>query len=413
MNFSANAELFIPLLKTHKLDSIERAYELHLLSLYYDLLEADKKVKIHAKKPATLDITILETISSFFPKQIQTYIKNNPSSLYEYNSKIHGREIKLKFYVFPGTILKPTVIEKYAKMMLIWLTICAKYSHKKCGEDMLIHIYLTPFKKILPANKTTVLGAEHVNTAFTMSCAPEGEITIFREEEWFKVFLHESFHAYGLDFGMRKSTPLHRVLLKTFPIKIDYNENEAYAETWARIINAVLYSFFSLKNKKDKDTFLLYTDFCLQLERLFAIFQMNKVLNFMGLKYEDLYDLRENMAYLRHQLYKENTHVFGYYILTAIFLNDYKQFIGWCQGNNLSNGVGANGVGANGVIEHIMKFNCKDNSFQQMGEYISTMYNNIDLLKTISVVRKLKITQKIGELHNTTRMAVLDIFDIK
>jgi hypothetical protein len=403
MNISSFSEVFIPLLKTNKLISIERNYESHLFSLYDDLLEADKNVNIHSEQSSSLNITDLNTTSTFFPKQIRTYIKNTSSSLLEFHSKVHGREIQIKFYQFPDTLIKPNKLRNYVKIMLTWLTICAKYSHKKCAEDMIIHIYLTPFKKILPTNKTTVLGAEHVNTAFTMSCAPDGEIIIFREEEWFKVFLHESFHAYGLDFGMRNSSTLHRMLFKIFPIKIDFNENEAYAETWARIINVILYSFFSLKNKDNnhRETFLLYTDFGLQLERLFSIFQMNKVLNFMGLNYDDLYDLRENRSYLRQQLYKENTHVFGYYILTAIFLNDYKQFIGWCQSNNVKNNKD--------ISEHIIQFNCHDKSFQKIGEYINSIYNNEDFLKTISAVKNIKINQKNNILHNTTRMALLSI----
>lgn len=399
MNFHSTADPFISLLNTSKLSSKERNYELHLLSLYDDLLTAHKNVTIHSENTSSVTVTGLKTASNFFPKIIRTYIKTTPASLFEFRSKVHGREIIVHFYLFPNTILKSSVLEKYMKIMLTWLAICAKYSHKKCAEDMLINIYLTPFKKTLPSNKTTVLGPEHVNTAFTMSCSSDGEITIFREEEWFKVFLHESFHAYGLDFGMRNTGPLHRILLKLFPIKSEYSENEAYAETWARIINAILYSFFSLNNKTEQATFLLYTDFCLQLERLFAIYQMNKVLKFMGLNFSDLYDSREKSRYLRQQLYKENTHVFGYYILTAIFLNDYKQFIGWCQSNNISNSG----------LEHIMKFNCRENSFKQIGDYLSNMYNSTSFLKTIDSVKNIKITQKNNELHNTTRMALLDM----
>ena len=114
---------------------------------------------------------------------------------------------------------------------------------------MNVTIYLTPFKKILPENNTTVLSAEHVNTAFTFACEPEGEITIFREEEWFKVFLHESFHSYGLDFALSESTILRKTIEKVFHIKSDFNVNEAYTETWARIINCALFSF----DNKDKE----------------------------------------------------------------------------------------------------------------------------------------------------------------
>jgi hypothetical protein len=270
-----------------------------------------------------------------------------------------------------------------------------------------------------------------------MSCVPDGEIIIFREEEWFKVFIHETFHAYGLDFGIKDPKKLFSVLRKTFPIKSDFDVNEAYTETWARIINCALYSFFSLDNRKDtvisKEQFLLYTDFSLQLERIFAIYQMNKVLNFMGLNYKDLYEMNERSSYFREQLYKENTHVFGYYILTSIFLNGYRQFITWCHANNVVMGannvvmgannvvMGANNVvmGANNVVmgannvnanNGFMKFNCEDKSFQKIGEYIKSTYKDKELSRAIEAVQKLKInTNKYKELLYTTRMSVIDI----
>ena len=39
--------------------------------------------------------------------------------------------------------------------------------------------------------------------------------------------------------------------------------------------------------------------------------------------------------YLRKNLYREDTNVFSYYILTAILLNDYYGFMRWCEKNNI------------------------------------------------------------------------------
>jgi len=423
MNFSSFANPFIPLLKTNKISGTERNYDLILLSLYEDLLEGEKVVKILSQTKESINTIRLTNNSNFFPKSIRDYIKKNHASLYKFSCNILEREININFYSFKETIVKFNELEKYTKMMLTWLYICLKYSHKKCAKEMVIQVYFTPFKKILPINNSIVLSPENVNTAFTMSCVADGEIIIFREEEWFKVFIHETFHAYGLDFGMTDSKHLFTILKKTFPIKSEFSANEAYTESWARIINCALFSFFSLDNRKDtvisKENFLLYTDFCLQLERLFAIYQMNKVLNFMGLNYKDLYEVNERSSYLRGQLYKENTHVFGYYILTAIFLNGYRQFITWCHANNAvmnaNNAVmDANNavMGTNNSIinNSFMKFNCEDKSFQKIGEYIKNMYKDNNLSKIIEAVQKLKINNnKYKELLNTTRMTVVDI----
>lgn len=243
--------------------------------------------------------------------------------------------------------------------------------------------------------KTTIISAEHVNTAFTYCCLPEGEITIFRAEEWFKVFLHESFHAYNLEFGLTElPASLQTQLQSIFHITSDFNINEAYTETWARIINCMLYSFASLtEREKTAANFLIYADFCLQLERLFSLYQMNKILDFMGLNYNDLYSPG---AYMKAHLYKEETHVFGYYMLTTLFLADYKEFMQWCAVINSHN--------------NLMKFSCQPESFQKMALYIQQIYNKPELLRILSVLKdkKLKYT---AEMQTSTRMAVIDLVD--
>ena len=401
MNISSFAEAFVPLLKKNKLEAKredEEKYNILMVSLFKDLLEGEKYVQRCSISSEEVDSKIQEKIhltnnSRFFPKAIRKYIQDTPSKVFTYNCKIKDRENRINFYTFDNVI----EFDKYVKIMYIWLYVCDKYAQKKCAKEMNINIYLTPFKKTLPLSKTTIISAEHVNTAFTYCCAPEGEITIFRAEEWFKVFLHESFHAYNLDFGLAPdSTALRKVIESHFHVKSDFNANEAYTETWARIINSALYSFCSLSGKdKKKETFLIYTDFCLQLERLFSLYQMNKILRFMGLNYSDIYSPG---AYLKHHLYKEDTHVFGYYVLPALFLNDYKQFIQWCAVINTSVSAGS-----------FMKFNCQKESFEKMGAYISKIYTDDTLLKTIDVI-KIKINNPIYEM--TTRMAIIDLNDI-
>ena len=432
MNISPLAKQFIPLLHKTKTKSKERKdinYDLIMLSLYSDLLEADKYVKnctIHSETTVIRQGSYdLPNNNRFFPKVIRKYIQERPSSLLSFNCNLKGREINVNYYSFNGDNDRDNDTYSarklsYTKLVLIWLYICSKYSNKKCAETMDINIYLTPFLKTLPVSNGTVLSAEHINTAFTMCCVPDGEITIYREEEWFKVFIHETFHAYGLDFGLHDSASLLKTMKSVFPIKSDFNPCEAYTETWARIINCALYSFLSMENDKDKgikasETFLLYVTFCLELERLFAVHQMTKILSFMGLNYKDLYDKREKSAYLRQQLYKEDTHVFAYYVLTAVFLNDYKQFIEWCgetNGVDTNGAVSTNGVvGTNAIGTHIMKFKCNEQSFSKMSEYISNIYNNKELLIVTQRVKTTQQVKTVDKNNNTTRMTVIDVHD--
>jgi hypothetical protein len=416
MNFSALANSLIPLIKKNKLiynESETDKYKGILISLYKDILTANNYVQnssISYKKDiiSSTENKLKLPTSKYFPKVIREYIQHTSYSLLKYKLNLNSREITVCFYVFGEKQATDKIYRSYVMKMYTWLYICAKYAHKTCGEEMLINIFLTPFKKTLPINKTTMLSGEHVNTAFTIWCVPDGEITIFREEEWFKVFIHETFHSYGLDFALYNSNHLLKVLEKTFPIKSEFNANEAYAETWARIINCVFYSFYSLDNKNDIQTFLLYAEFCLQLERIFSICQVNKILNYMGLNYEDLYSSREKSVYLRQQLYKENTHVFCYYILTAVFFNNYIKFMNWCGENNVgTNNVGTNNVGTNnvGTNNSFMKFTCNEQNIKNIADYIINVYKNDEFIKTINAVKKIGC----NDMGNTTRMTIINI----
>ena len=64
---------------------------------------------------------------------------------------------------------------------------------------------LLHLSKSLPDTNTSTLGPDNVNTAFTLACSPNSEMVIFRREEWKKVFIHETFHTYGLDFSSHDS----------------------------------------------------------------------------------------------------------------------------------------------------------------------------------------------------------------
>jgi len=411
MNFSKQTDEFIqPFLKSFgkcdkKLFSKEEnnAYKSILISLYNDIYEADKTIfkagcfksqvisQPHIKVPDNYNST------RYFPEEIKTYIAANEKGQLLFTcGNVGGREIHIYFTLFDTLV--DVDIEKYTKyvqMMYRWLHICGKYATKHCTKTLTIFLYLTPFAKNLPANTTTTLGAEHVNTAFTMACVPNGQLVLFREEEWFKVFIHETFHTYGLDFSQSNIAELKKTLISLFPIKSDFDIYEAYTETWARVINCALCSFEALENKNNnnnKKAFLENIHFCLEMERMFALYQCVKVLGFMGMDYADLYEPGSHT--LRTQLYRENTHVFSYYVLTAIFLNDTQGFLLWCKNHN----------------EVLLRFNSTDTNFLALGEYIKSIYNCIPLQNGVKYMNQLikqinKSTKK--KLMHTTRMSII------
>ena len=89
-----------------------------------------------------------------------------------------------------------------------------------------------------------------------------------------------------------------------------------------------------MKNKEDIDEFLTNAEFFINFERIFAFFQMVKVLNFMSMTYKDMYNNSIQSENIRKTMFKENTSVLSYYIITLILLNGYQDTIAWCNLNN-------------------------------------------------------------------------------
>jgi|688.fasta_scaffold276623_1 hypothetical protein len=368
----------------------KKEIQLHqlLLYLYNDIHTACNKVEKtdcfkgkFTKIESSLDRVVPDSYnSSVFPRYIRAYIEKNETGYITYECTIGGRAIKIIFTQFDAQIDDS---ENEVKMMYIWLTICSLYAAETCAKTLTIYIYKTPFNKNLPDNKLTTLSSEHVNTAYTSSCVSNGEIVVFRKEEWFKVFIHETFHTFGLDFSSTNSSKIiHDGVKKLFPIKSEFNIYEAYTETWARIINSCFYSYNTLDYKKDKKQFITNSTFCLELERMFTLYQCNKVLRFMGLNYTDICttnDKSTNVS-LRKNLYKENTNVFAYYILSALFINNYFEFLNWCNTNNDKNNTN------NGLC---LKFKNTDANNKAFVEYISRQYKCDVLLKGLEDMNQL------------------------
>ena len=380
-----------------------------LLSLIYnDLYESDLymssridssclKAQIHrvdnnSKKPKIY-------FSRFFPKHVREYIKTTEKHQLVYSCDIDGRKISIYFTIFSeDELANLDEYDKYAKFMYMWLRICGLYSLKKCAKTLDVYIYLTPFMKFLPEADTSTLGPDNVNTAFTLACSPNSEMVIFRREEWMKVFIHETFHTYGLDFSSHDSNIIKKSVKEIFPIDSEYNIEEAYAETWARIINSAFSSYNSLVDKKDTKTFFLYMDFSLRMERLFSLYQCEKVLRFMGLTYDDLHSSEEKSAYLRGNFYREKTNVFAYYVLTAVFMDDYLGFLQWCEDNNTA----------------FMQFNSTHRNMEKFSKFIEDNYDSESFKSGLKCVGKIgrrkraKKSDKLETLLRTTRMSIID-----
>jgi hypothetical protein len=243
------------------------------------------------------------------PKEIRDKINKSSYNYKIYHFKLKsGRTIKL-FIMYENNDI--TNHNKLYKKISQWLSYIDTISDIKCSKILNIYIYLTEFCKVLPKKQGQPLKSINVNSAFTFSCLENNEILIYRKEEVFKVFIHESMHSFGLDFSSLNMP----VIKHNFQgIKSNIKLYESYCETWAEIINILL------KDKGDINKHIFY-------EKKWALFQCGKILQHYFLNYKDLFD--------KKKVYKEKeTSPFSYYILKAINLVHINDFVLFCDNIN-------------------------------------------------------------------------------
>jgi hypothetical protein len=272
-----------------------------------------------------------------FPLQVQEHINKNSFYEIQYTMSISGRNIVVCFITEnenPESNIK--IFNKYIDSIVIWLLILNEYSSKQCSRRLVLYLYFTSLNKELPSSNIHILDESHINTAFTTTCPVDSEIVIYRKEEWFKVFIHETFHNFALDFSDMNNDECHKIILDIFKVNSEVNLYESYTEFWAEIMNALFCSFFVLKDKTNFGEFLKLSEFFINFEISYSFFQLVKILKFMGLRYTDLYSESKESIILRNNLYKEKTNVLSYYVIKLILINNYQSMLLWCVNNNLS-----------------------------------------------------------------------------
>lgn len=230
----------------------------------------------------------------------------------------------IKIYISANTKKDENKISKYLQMMVFWLHIVSQYTNKHVcnSETLTIIVILSDLKKAVPSpscETECTIEKPMVNTGFSDKCR---QIVIYRKEEWFKVFVHETFHNYGLDFVTYSNSKVCQQLLEFFKIEenLEVKLFEAYTESWARIINCLLLAYDNEKTNLGR--FIELAERNIQLERLNAYFQMCKILHYMNLRFENL------------KTYTEETSNLSYYFFCAILYSDYQDYIQWSYTNN-------------------------------------------------------------------------------
>lgn len=329
-----------------------------LKTLYEQLCVSQKnwKSKIESKHSFSYDElvnkhpSILDTINSISVEDAKNNIKSKIKHAHQYMLRIHDREINVYMF-FPKSFGEEQNRMIYVKKIIMWLDIAFQYSDPKCSNKMSIYLFYSDMMKTLPLSPIP-LNSSHVNTAFTTSCQPSTQIIIFRFEEWFKVFIHETIHSLGLDFSEMDANESNKEVLQLFKgcnKQNDVRLYESYCEVWGETMNILFCAL--LENSKSnsimtkrKHTFtktkkshvfsptyhkimpnILYR---LKCEQAFSLIQCAKILDLYGITYKDL-------IYGTHgHKYTEETSTLSYYFIKCIFLCNLNTFMEWCIHNN-------------------------------------------------------------------------------
>lgn len=193
------------------------------------------------------------------------------------------------------------------------------YHQRRCSGDLSLYLFLTDAVK---KGDSSSFSAVNVNSGFTYACAPTNQICIFRYEEWWKVLMHESIHAYGLDFAWYENASMARPLQRVFPGVHCENWRicESWTECWAEILVLLHHIHWTTKKRAWKDVrFLVHCG--LYYESIWSRIQCTKVLEHYGLSYTEL--LKGGM----YQEAQDAPAVFSYYVLKCIAMNHLDDFL--------------------------------------------------------------------------------------
>ena len=298
--------------------------------------------------------------SDFFPDEIRYHILNEQSVAVAYNFLAGGRSVTLHFVEFnkQPNQLDMLQMQAHARRVCALLHMVSLHANRNtCSSKISIYIYLTDFEKRFPTQQGLPLDAEHANTGMSYHCVRTNDVIVYRREEWFKVLIHELFHAFGLSF-IESDMPrgvdaaMQAMLQKMYAISHPVRIYETYCEIWARILT-VLFDCFADDDSNLKGTgtnssnsnnnaiaeLQLHVFMDCAMEGLkanarFARQQCAKLLRYADLSYAILATPTEENRAIVAEKYRENTNVFAYYFLTCVLLHSPDEFMGWCYKNN-------------------------------------------------------------------------------
>ena len=161
----------------------------------------------------------------------------------------------------------------------------------------------------------------------------DGMIFNFSEAELVRIDTEQYELSKFSDINNEK---MHECILNIFKVNSEVNLFEAYTEFWALIIHTIFCSFYLIQDKHNINLFLKTAANLIYIERSYSFFQMVKILDYMGIKYNNLHSTDNISVTLKDMCYKDKTNVLCYYIIKLVLLDNYQDFFMWCLENNIN-----------------------------------------------------------------------------
>lgn len=297
----------------------------HIVEINTDIVNVNNYVKMALAKYNDGNV-------HYFPEKTVRKVEEISERIIKVVFKLPNRTIDV-FFIMNGDTFsdfsKPEHLNTYLSHLKTWFGFLDDIASDACAKTLNIHIYLSNEKKALPSIPGDIIGVEHVNSAFSNVCERNGEIVIYRKEEWFKVLIHETLHNYGIDFSLMDQSKMATHVFRVFPIGANIDDavfSETYTETWAELINTAIIAL-DLTDDNNINTFSLYFHFLTQIELIHSMAQTKKILYHFDLSYDSLLERKSA------ERYKQGSHVFEYYILKTVLLSNYGEFLCWADDN--------------------------------------------------------------------------------
>jgi hypothetical protein len=321
----------------------------YFIKLLYTLFCKAQETKTKTTLQHRSNVSVKTEPVEFFPDEIKTYIDSNLYELYTIHLYIRNACFEINLYS-----IEKENIQRFVYFIRFVIVLCSKDVVLK--DHYSLTFILSPFQK----NQFPVHSLEpiHVNSGYTYG----NHIVIFRKEELMRVFVHECFHLFCLDFN-EVQVEFKQLFQPLFNVQSDYLLFESLCEFWSRTINAAIFAFFMESHTSYSDFERIF-QLNLNIERIFALIQMKHYLSMFHLSYEDL--IRGDI-----KSYQENTNGICYYVITTLLLFHYQQTMNWFIENN----------------ETMLQFRKTTRHVQLFFQYIRSVYKSDKFLNILLQIK--------------------------